>query len=44
MKLMRNLAIAVFCTAVALVVSAQAAQAKEVPKDIQQALISLDKE
>ncbi len=37
----RNLAIAVLCTAVALAVSAQA---KEVPKDIQQALISLDKE
>ena len=37
----RNLVIAVLCTAVALVVSAQA---KEVPKDIQQALISLDKE
>ena len=37
----RSLAITVFCTAVALVVSAQA---KDVPKDVQQSLISLDKQ
>jgi hypothetical protein len=36
-----SLAITVLCTAVALVISAQA---KEVPKDVQQALISLDKQ
>ncbi len=37
----RSLAITVLCTAVALVISAQA---KDVPKDVQQALISLDKQ
>lgn len=37
----RILAITVFCTAVMLVASAQA---KDVPKDLQQTLISLDKE
>jgi hypothetical protein len=37
----RSLAITVLCTAVALVISAQAA---EVPKDVQQTLTSLDKQ
>jgi hypothetical protein len=37
----RSLAITVLCTAVALVLSAQA---KDVPKDVQQSLISLDKQ
>ena len=37
----RSLAITVLCTAVALVISAQA---KDVPKDVQQSLISLDKQ
>lgn len=37
----RSLAITVLCTAVALVISAQA---KDVPKDVQQTLISLDKQ
>ena len=37
----RSLAITVLCTAVALVMSAQA---KDVPKDVQEALISLDKQ
>lgn len=37
----RMLAIILFCTAVALIASAQA---KDVPKDVQEALISLDKE
>jgi Domain of unknown function (DUF4440) len=37
----RSLAITVLCTAVALVISAQAA---DVPKDVQQTLISLDKQ
>jgi Domain of unknown function (DUF4440) len=37
----RSLAITVLCTAVALVISAQA---KDVPKDVQEALISLDKQ
>jgi hypothetical protein len=37
----RNLAITLFCTAVMLIASAHA---KDVPKDLQQTLISLDKE
>jgi hypothetical protein len=37
----RSLAIAVLCTVVALVISAQAA---DVPKDVQQTLISVDKQ
>jgi hypothetical protein len=37
----RSLAITVLCMAVALVISAQA---KDVPKDVQEALISLDKQ
>ena len=37
----RNLVITLFCTAVALVVSTQA---KDVPNDVQQSLISLDKQ
>ena len=37
----RSFAITVLCTAVALVISAQA---KDVPKDVQDALISLDKQ
>jgi hypothetical protein len=37
----RSFAITVLCTAVALVISAQA---KDVPKDVQEALISLDKQ
>ena len=39
----RSLAIALLCTAVALVVIAQA-QAKDVPHDVQQALMSVDKQ